>query len=87
MAAWSLKEPVKTNAVFDIAGHKIENFRIEQQFKGNYLLQATVDGKKLKYVIRKGTPEHYNLTQTGLSNLSDDNLIELAQRYLLTKVD
>lgn len=87
LAAWSLKEPVKTNAVFDIAGHKIENFRIEQQFKGNYLLQATVDGKKLKYVVRKGTPEHYNLTQTGLSNLSDDNLIELAQRYLLTKVD
>lgn len=80
---WGLKKPSKQNTVSNIAGHKIENLHLEQQFKGNYLLQATIDGKKLKYIIRKGTPEHEVLTQTGLSNLTEEQMEELVQRFLL----
>ena len=86
LEAWGLKESPKANA-FVIAGHQVENLHIEQQFKGNYLLQATIDGKALKYIIRKGTPEHDLLTQIGLANLTEEQLKDLAKRYLLPKVD
>ena len=61
LEAWGLKERRKN-----------ENFHIEQQFKGNYLLQATVDGKNRKYIIRKGTPTHDELTRVGLANVTEE---------------
>ena len=82
---WGFETP-KSNFTFDsISGHHIDNARIEQQFKGNYLLQATIDGKPLRYIIRKGTPEHDALTKTGLANLTEEMMKELTERYLLPK--
>jgi serine/threonine-protein kinase HipA len=80
-------EPPKSNFTFDsLSGHHIANAHIEQQFKGNYLLQATIDSRPLKYIIRKGTPEHDAITKTGLSNLTEEMMKELTERYLLPKV-
>jgi serine/threonine-protein kinase HipA len=79
-------EPSKSNFTFDShSGHHIDNARIEQQFKGNYLLQATIDGRPLKYIVRKGTPEHDVLTKTGLAKLTEEMMKELTERYLLPK--
>lgn len=83
LEAWGLKTATTANAVFDITGHKIESFHVEQQFKGNYLLQATIDGNKLKHIIRKGTPDHDILTRTGLSNLTEQQMKELVERYFI----
>lgn len=85
MEAWGLIEPARMNA-FEMAGHQVSDFHLEQQFKGNFLLQAAIDGKTVKYIIRKGTPEHEALTATGLANLTEDALKELAIRFLLPKV-
>ena len=80
-------EPPKSNFTFDsLSGHHIANAHIEQQFKGNYLLQATIDSRPLKYIIRKGTPEHDAITKTGLSNLTEEMMKELTERYLLPKI-
>ena len=73
-------EPPKSNFTFDsLSGHHIANAHIEQQFKGNYLLQATIDSRPLKYIIRKGTPEHDAITKTGLSNLTEEMMKELTE--------
>lgn len=69
-----------------INGHLITDFHLEQQFKGNYLLFATLDGKELKYIIRKGTLEHDALTKVGLANITEEMKKELFERFLLPKI-
>ncbi len=82
LRAWGLKEPQETEVFYDKVGRKIENFRIEQQFKGNYLLQAIVDGKNWRYIIRKGTPEHEQLTEMGIANVTGERLEEIVMMVL-----
>ena len=67
-----------------INGHSVANFHIEQQFKGNYLLTATIDGKPQKYIIRKGTPDHDVLTKAGISNMPEGTIKDLITRFLLS---
>lgn len=87
LKAWGIIQQTETNTAFELAGHQVENLHVEQQFKGNYLLQAVIDGRKLKFVIRKGTLDHEALTQVGLSNLTEEQLKELVQHFLLPKVE
>lgn len=83
---WKLVKENFIAAYVDSASHTIENARIEMQYKGNYHLLATINGKALKYVIRKGTPEHEEITMTGLSNLTEERIKELVERLLLLKI-
>ena len=53
-----------------------------QQYKGNYHLLAIIDGKERKFVIRKNTAEHEEISRVGLSNLSVEYLKELVSRYM-----
>ena len=80
---WGLLESVKPKASFIIDGHTVTDFHLEQQFKGNYCLQATVDGQSRKYIIRKGTPENDAITNTGLANLTEEMKKMLVERYCL----
>lgn len=82
LKAWGEVENTD-NSDMTIDGHQITNFHIEQQFKGNYLLTATIDGKPRKYIIRKGKPEHEALTKLGLSSLTEETAKELITRFLL----
>ena len=68
-----------------VDGHDVSDFRIEQQYKGNYLLQATIGGKELRYIIRKKTPEHDLLAKTGLANVTEQMKREYVSRFLLPK--
>ena len=83
LEAWGLAKPITTEGFIDDQGRKIEHARIEQQFKGNYHLLATINGKERKYVIRKKTTEHEEISRTGISNLSTDYLKELVLKYLI----
>lgn len=65
--------------------HVVTNFRLEQQFKGNYILLATIDGKELKYIIRKGMAEHDLLTKAGMANITEEMKKKLISRFLLPK--
>jgi len=79
---WGLAKAKAANSYLDAEGRKIENARIEQQYKGNYLLLATIDGKERKYVISKKTAEHDEISRTGMSNLPDGYLKQLVSKYL-----
>ena len=83
LASWGLANAKTENNGFEADGHRIENARIEQQYKGNYHLLATIDGKERKFVIRKKTAQHDEISSTGMSNLPDGYIKELVLRYLL----
>ena len=82
LESWGLANVKATNSYLDTDGRKIENARLEQQYKGNYHLLATIDGKERKYVIRKKTSEHDEISRTGISNLPDGYLMELVSKFL-----
>ena len=84
---WGLGKANVTVVCGEVGGHPIENARVEMQFKGNYHLLATVDGRALKYIIRKGTPEHDEITATGPSKLTEERIKELAEKFLLPKIE
>lgn len=86
MKTWGEWEGEEQTSDMTINGHLITDFHLEQQFKGNYLLLVTIDGKELKYIIRKGTPEHEELTRTGLANITEEMKKELIERFLLPKI-
>ena len=86
LKSWGLWEGESQASSLIVDGHHVTDFHLEQQFKGNYLLLAAIDGKQLKYIIRKGTPEHDLLTKTGLANISDEMKTELVARFLLSKM-
>ena len=85
LKAWELLNKEDEASFLTVSGHQVTSFRLEQQFKGNYLLLATIDGKELKYIIRKGTPEHDLLTKTGLASITDEIKKELVARFLVPK--
>lgn len=82
LEAWNLANSNYIDSYTDIQGRVIESIRIEQQFKGNYHLFATIDGRKRKFVIRKKTIEHEEISRIGLSHLSVDYLKELVSKFM-----
>ena len=83
LVSWGLSNSKPESICFEVNGHRIENARIEQQFKGNYHLLATIDGKERKYVIRNKTADHDEISRKGTANLSDEYLRELVAKFLL----
>ena len=83
LASWGLSNSKPESICFEVNGHRIENARIEQQFKGNYHLLATIDGKERKYVIRNKTADHDEISRKGTANLSDEYLREFVSKFLL----
>ena len=86
LSAWGFAANPKTFSFSTSSGHIIEDAHIEAAYKGNYHLQATINGKDYKYILRMGTQDHNKLTEAGLSNLTEDRMKELVSRYLLPKV-
>ena len=63
-----------------INGHSVSNIRIEQAYKGNYHLLATIDGRKRKFVISKNREEFSLIEKTGMANLSADQLLAMVRK-------
>ena len=70
-----------------IGGHTVTDFHIELQYKGNYLLVATINGRNMKYIIRKGTQEHDAIAMTGLASMTKRKKKELFSLCFLPKID
>ena len=87
LEGWGLGKADVAVDYVDASGRSIENARVEMQFKGNYHLLATIDGKSVKYIIRKGTPEHDEITETGPSKLTEERIKELVEKFLLPKIE
>lgn len=71
----------------ELAGHAVSHARLEQAYRGNYHLLATIDGKAHKYVFRMGTPEYDSIARRGGVNLSKEDLQELVTRFLIPKIN
>ena len=85
LSAWGFAAKQKVFSFTDQSGHEIKDAHIEAAYKGNYHLHAIIDGKAYKYIFRMGTQEHNDITETGLSNLSEALMKELVCRFLLPK--
>lgn len=86
LKAWGIWNEEDEVSILTVNGNQVTNFHLEQQFKGNYLLLASIDGTELKYIIRKGTPAHDLLTKTGLANITEELKKELVARFVLSKL-
>ena len=82
LEAWGLVS-TKPFESYTEDGHLIEDIKIEQQYKGNYHLLALIDGKERKYVIRKKTAEHDEISRIGINNLSTEYLRKLVAKLIL----
>ena len=79
---WGFCPPRTFEPYTDANGRHVENFRIEQQYKGNYHLLATIDGTERKAVIRTKTVEHDEISRHGVPNLADEYLKRLVDKFL-----
>lgn len=64
-----------------INGHTVSNIRIEQAYKGNFHLLATIDGKERKYVISKNKEAFSLIEKTCIPNLSSEQLIAMVTEF------
>ncbi len=65
-----------------INGRSISNIRIEQAYKGNFHILATIDGRERKFVISKSKEEFSLIEKTGIANLTPEQIRTIAEKYL-----
>ena len=81
LKAWGEREETSVPSEQIINGHIVSNIRIEQAYKGNYHLLATVDGRERKFVIGKNKEEFALIEKTGIANLTDEQLKSMVEKY------
>ena len=86
LRAWGLAEPAKEGRFVDAQGRCVERVRVEQTYKGNYHLLADVDGQERKFVIGKNREEFALIEKAGVSNLTAEQLLAMAAKYLSSAV-
>ena len=84
LVSWGLEDKDNSSSSsFEIDGKSCTDVRIEQAYKGNFHLYASIDGRDCKFIIGKNKPEYAMIQETGLSNLSKSMLKDLVAKYLL----
>ena len=81
LKAWGEWHEEVATTEFAINGHAVSSIRVEQAYKGNYHLLATIDGEERKFVIGKNKEEFSLIEMTGIANISDDQLREMVGKY------
>lgn len=83
LAEWGLAAFNQVDSYIDGDGHKITNARLEQAYRGNIHLLATIDGHQRKYIIRRGTPLHEEISRMGIVNISPEKINRLVSECLI----
>lgn len=84
LADWGLSEQGACCFSYtDKDGRTIESAHLEQALKGNLHLDATIDGKKCKFILRKNTTDYQNILAHGLSRISQEYMAALVEKYLV----
>ena len=83
LVSWGLEDKDNSSSSFEIDGKSCTDVRIEQAYKGNFHLYASIDGRECKFIIGKNKPEYAMIQETGLSNLPESMLRDLVAKYLL----
>ena len=81
LALWGIVDSDKTPVSLVVGSTLYNDVRIEQTYKGNFHLYATIDGVERKYVISKNKPEYALIQSTGVSNLSKDLLVDMIEKF------
>ncbi len=74
LKAWGEWQDANTPLEKVVNGHVVSNIRIEQAYKGNFHLFATIDGQERKFVIGKNKEEYVMIEKTGIANLTAEQL-------------
>ena len=78
-----MEDTDNSSASFEIDGKSCTDVRIEQAYKGNFHLYASIDVRECKFIIGKNKPEYAMIQETGLSNLPETMLRDLVAKYLV----
>ncbi len=81
LKSWGEWEEASVPSEQIINGHTVSNIRIEQAYKGNFHLLATIDGKEHKFVIGKNKEEFSMIEKTGIANLTDGQMKLMVEKY------
>ncbi len=79
---WGLGSSRLNYHTFEIDGIKFADVHIEQTYKGNYHLYATIDGRESKYVIGPRKEEYALIESTGILNLTGNQLLKMVEKFL-----
>ena len=82
MESWGFADASKDVVNVEIGGVLYVNVRIEQTYKGNYHLYATINDKERKFVISKKREEYALLEKQGIANLDADVLKGLIEKFM-----
>jgi len=82
LEAWGLINSDKGISL-SLDSHKLTEIRVEQTYKGNFHLLATIDGVERKFVIGKNKDEYLFIESTGVLKLTEEYLMMLVKKYLL----
>ena len=55
-------------------GREVTNVYLEQAYKGNIHLYATIDGTLRRWIFRPSMPEYALITKQGIANISQSQL-------------
>ena len=79
LKSWGEYQDESCSSEQTINGHSVANIRIEQAYKGNFHLLATIDGKERKYVISKNKEPYSLIEKKGITNLIAEQLRTLVE--------
>lgn len=81
LKAWGEWHEESFTSQLTINGHTVSNICIEQAYKGNFHLIATIDGKERKFVIGKNKEEYALIEKTGIAHLTGEQLKVLVETF------
>jgi len=83
LASWGLNKADHASYTLFVSGTVFENVHVEQTYKGNYHLYATIDGKERKFVISKAKEEYALIESAGVLNLTEEQLKTMIEKYFI----
>lgn len=78
-------EELQTKSFILGDGRQVTNVYLEQAYKGNIHLWATIGGQPRKYIFRPDAPEYAIILQNNISGTPINTLLEWVEKYLCQK--
>lgn len=83
LAEWGLEErELKIGRGTLEDGREVTNVYLEQAYKGNIHLWATIDGQLRKYIFRPSAPEYAEILRYNITETPPGKLLEWVEKYL-----
>ena len=79
---WGFDIPAQELAWTTSDGKHISNVYLEQAYKGNIHLYATIDGSQRRWIFRPSMPEYALISEQGIGNVSEETLRKMVEERL-----